>query len=606
MTQTRRSTIIVRLAGLAVSLALLGTALPAHAQNALGDGTALDRNLQVGSGGKNTRVRDIDAQIRYNNAVATGNVAFGRGLRSGGRQFGEVSYGSDSLFRFNLDSYASALSGRGVSATDSLRYQFALATGQYVPEVLGATGAVYRPGVSASTVLPASTALRATSDYLTTQALRPSVAGYRTGSDGTIYSATASPLLGVGWVRMQDPARRADRQINTLAAPNLGAPSLSPTAAAPGDADRLAKETEIPGVPQAYQSQQGRLGSAVFSGLEPAASGMATPLQASSARLGSRVTDDNSDNGRIVTRSSEHERLLNAINTAYKPYDPNAKPSDTKPGDAEPAKPGDESAKPSSDPTKPGADGKPQTGVTVPPWERELNDLRERLRKRGITPDEPAKDQPRTTPTTTDTSKTPENPSLTYQAKALGLDIKTVQALRDAGVQLDHLTADSASQNPNYQRHMTAGQDLLAQGRYFDAEDRFLRALSASPDDPMAAVGRLHAQLGGGLYLSAAMNLRLLFQDHPEMVAAKYAAALRPSTERTAKIAEQLHTEIANDNSSLGRDAALLLAYLGHITDNADMVAEGLKTLDERTGADESADRTLIMLLKSVWDKSQP
>lgn len=601
MPNTRPTFSLALFSGLALSLAALGFASPALGQNALGDGTALDRNLQVGSGGKNTRVRDVEAQARYNNAVVTGNVPFGRGLRSGRGAFGEVNYGSSSLFRFELDSYASALAGRGVSATDSLRYQFALATGQYVPEVLGATGAIYRPGVSASTALPASTALRATSDYLAAQALRPSVAGYRTGRDGTIFSATASPLLGVGWIKMQDPARRTDRQLDTLAQPNLGAPSLS-TLPTTGN---VPKDT-IPGMPEGYQPKN-RLGSAVFSGLEPAAAGMATPLQASSARLNSRVNDES---GRIVTRSTEHERLVRAIETAYKPYDPTAKTTD--PDTAETTD--DTEAKP-SDPNAP----RDTLGKPIPSWEREINDLRERLRKRGITPstpdnpdeptDQPAEPGQQGRPSPNDPKTDPKqdtkaNPSLVYQAKALGLDVKTVQALRDAGVRLDKLTADGVSQNPSYQRHMTAGQELLADGRYFDAEDRFLRALAASPGDPMAAVGRMHAQLGGGLYLSAALNLRQLFVENPEMVAAKYAGALLPSAERTARIADQLRTEIANDDSALGRDAALLLAYLGHVTGDAAMAAEGLKTLEERTGEDETADQTLIMLLKSVWEKT--
>src|SRR6185295_9087936 len=120
-------------AGLALSLAVS----PAAAQNALGNGTALDRNLQQGSGGKNAKGRDIKAEIQFQNAIITGNAP-------GGKSFhGDVGYlaadeiranlGSNDLFSYYRDSSQSVLPAIGIRGTDALRYQYSLATGEAPP-----------------------------------------------------------------------------------------------------------------------------------------------------------------------------------------------------------------------------------------------------------------------------------------------------------------------------------------------------------------------------------------------------------------------------------------------------------------------------------------
>ncbi|MFA7238318.1 MAG: hypothetical protein WC058_15770, partial [Phycisphaeraceae bacterium] len=79
---------------------LLIAASVALAQNQLGDGRALDNNLQQGSGGRNSPQLQNTAG-RYADALVTGNVA---GL---GAFHGNVGYGSDYSFRGTLGSDAS-------------------------------------------------------------------------------------------------------------------------------------------------------------------------------------------------------------------------------------------------------------------------------------------------------------------------------------------------------------------------------------------------------------------------------------------------------------------------------------------------------------------
>src|SRR5207248_1554768 len=79
---------------------------------------------------------------------------------------------------------------------------------------------------------------------------------------------------------------------------------------------------------------------------------------------------------------------------------------------------------------------------------------------------------------------------------------------------------------------MTAAQRLLSQGRLFDAEERCSRALSMRPGDIAGSVGRIHAQIGAGMLLSASVNLRSLLAEHPEIAGVKYAAELLPAKDR--------------------------------------------------------------------------
>ncbi|MEM1424462.1 MAG: hypothetical protein AAGH64_10725 [Planctomycetota bacterium] len=123
-TTTHHAIALLALSGLA-----LGAVSRAHAQNALGDGTALDSNLRVGSGGRNPVTQDFRRELAYRNAIVTGNVAGGRAFR------GDVGYsaaydfrgetGSDDLFEFQRDAFFSGLATRGISGISAIQSSLA-------------------------------------------------------------------------------------------------------------------------------------------------------------------------------------------------------------------------------------------------------------------------------------------------------------------------------------------------------------------------------------------------------------------------------------------------------------------------------------------------
>jgi hypothetical protein len=192
------------------------------------------------------------------------------------------------------------------------------------------------------------------------------------------------------------------------------------------------------------------------------------------------------------------------------------------------------------------------------------------------------------------------------------IDPKTLQIIRSAGATVDTFIPGGAARRELYGESMEAGQQALAQGRYFDAEERFARANAMRRGDSTSTVGMLHSQIGSGMVLSAGRTLRNLIADHPEITAMRYAENLRPSAARTAEIVERLRTNVSGA-TRMGRDSALLLAYIGYQRGDRAMAAEGLDALANIDANEKAADPTsasdarLIELLRGVWlpDDSQ-
>lgn len=566
-------------------LAGLTCAAPAWAQNALGDGRALDRNLRVGSGGRNpTRVNTIADVARYNNAVVTGNAGGGKAFR------GYVGYlatddfraslGSNDLYSFRRDSASGTQVAQGIRGTDALRYQFGLVTGQAPPSLLGAaaaTGAgLVTSRTGASGVSPGG-ALRSTSDYLAERSIRSTVIGYRQEQDGSQFALTASPLLGVTMVPMN-----AARTSSTANQPPNTLPGTAPAT--------------LPGLPNATSNptsekidklnKMKRHGS--LTGIEASRPGLTNAFAVS------QMIDNTAAAPRNDTRVPVPSTVLDPFT--------NALPADKR------------------GPVAGEANG---VSASKPAWQVELDRLSERLKSGGDRDKPFATDRNGVKPKDGDTgngeagdgAKRPPGPLSIDEIREMvkpdlaKIDRDVARALATSRPILSKLSPDKPTENTAYNEHMAAGERMLGEAKYFDAEDRFLRALAASPGDPMAGLGRVHAQLGAGLYLSAAMNLHTLFQDHPEMMNTRYARTIQPSDKRAEAIATQMRQSIKATRTLLGKDAALLLAYLGFQRHDRAMIEEGVRAFAERTSEYDVADRTLLALMQQLWvdgDKNEP
>lgn len=492
------------------------------------DGRALDRNNQVGAMGYNTRVRDFGQELRFRNAIVTGNAADGLSFRGDvgytapGEFFGRL--GSNEFFSYRRDSAYSGLAGMGIRGTDALQYQFAMTTGNRPPPDVTGSLLVNRSGGAASSRTPVLTekpvgapnaagtltdvrgltlwALRSPAAYVANKGLSATLVGTVEGQS-QLMGVTASALRGVSVEPLQ------------------GVTGWAPEGMAP-------KPVEKPVV--------------------------------------------SADSGKVELTATPQELA---------PYEQLL---------ADLAKVGRPEVEVSQNPTDPKGQGTPE-------WAKRIDDLRRHLEQAGreakAPPEEKLRDE---RPADSAASDVPE-----FDASTLDL-IKWVSKARPS---LQRLAPEGYDP---YSVHMEAGQRLLASGQYFDAEERFTAALSMKNGDTMASAGRIHAQLGSGMYLSASINLRSLLVEHPELAAVRFGEGLLPSAQRIRQVMEYMENA-SGDPRGLTKDAGLVLAYLGWQLGDLGAVNRGLDQMEARAGEGESADeqlRTLARLLRRVWTESAP
>lgn len=173
----------------------------------------------------------------------------------------------------------------------------------------------------------------------------------------------------------------------------------------------------------------------------------------------------------------------------------------------------------------------------------------------------------------------------------------TLMPLEEFGLVLRHGQQVDAFANDDKSRVselILAGQDKLQQGEYFWAERRFNRALRMEPGQPLATAGLAHAQLGAGLYLSSSLTLQSLLAFQPEMIDVVYDESLLPTQEDLDRAIRELNRRLTAE-----RDAdryAFLLAYIGHQTGNGAMVQQGLREMRKAHG-----EEPFIRLLEQIW-----
>ncbi len=296
-----------------------------------------------------------------------------------------------------------------------------------------------------------------------------------------------------------------------------------------------------------------------------------------------------------ASNSAATERVDNAFKTAYseienrlaaRPLTPRA--AETPAGERTLA-PGSE--KPTEKPVVPGVEPAKPAEAPVPEWKMRIDELRGGwLKNRQKAPE--LRD-----PSKAADPATGEVPTF----RAARIDPEVAELIRSAGGVVSAFAVGSPGTSEAFTDHLRAGQELLAGGRYFDAEERFGRALSYRPGERIAQVGRIHAQIGAGLLLSAALNLHALLLENPEMIAVRYEGGTFPDAERVSQVVKTLRTDIekaVNLGLSAPQDAAFLLAYIGYQTKNREMTGEGLNQLNAPA---TQADADLAAFLNKLW-----
>jgi hypothetical protein len=579
----------------------------------LGGGRVLDANLSPIQGRLNTKVFDLQAMIRYNNAIVTGGATGGRSLRvptgytSDYGPFG----GSSSVYRFNRDASDPRLSMLGAASPNSTGR-----TGLLAPLGTTAGSAPITTRIDAREPQASPLGLSRSQAAATTRvgALARSRASGNSGlivgldrdARGGLGAVRASTLRGLtvdalpdsfisqtpqsgsGPSRPDQPvspsARPIDTRITTRIDPVTGqlatSPASSPAVSA-ADNRPLADLTDPRSGPSSLQPLR------AARSIEPMSRPGAGSAQIQQARSGFRSALVGAT--RAQQAREEAARRASAAATSSSPS--------TNPG-----------TNPSTSPRA----ASELTPLTPEEVEATLERMRARLRGDYV----PLLDRagsainPASTLRCAPAPAVPVlgqagivTPSVTLNPRERLEELpegSAVDALREMNVRLKQLVPPGATTDQSADGYLRFGQELLANGRFASAEQAFEQALLLRPGDPMARVGVAHAAIGSGMLLSGSLELKNVLIDHPELIGVRFDHELLMPRARAAQIVEDVvRLRELSPSSDVAKGGALIQAYLGRQFDEPQWQAQGLEAMATTWTA--GPEPQLRALLQGAW-----
>ncbi|MCA9282386.1 MAG: hypothetical protein H6812_01050 [Phycisphaeraceae bacterium] len=535
---SRTSTLRPSIALLLIAAAVAMPASEAAAQNALrvNNGSALDANLRVGSGGRNIRPRSFSDELNFRNAIVTGNVAGGMGFR------GDVGYtapldfrgdtGSGDQFGYRADAFYSGLATRNIRGIDALRTQLQFTTFGQTSGVAGPL-IINRPdtGVGAS--------------------------GFNT--------AGAQPLsLNIDQFDNGSMRSISAMRVQTALGPELLARLINDQ----GD-KRVVTGSEIEGIrlrPDTTEAMP-----------EP------PPTRIDRANPNAEPVGSNLSPHAVMLESLRRETDRAGARLRGVPGDTD-QPEELRP------------------PTPEGTSTVPDllNPPAPPPTIEEMLEMMRGELGDSVMPDE--------APETESDSNPLPSPLDAARNQLLSARQQQLRELESAlfkiGEELDPQPFVNKGEvgGDRYLSNMMRGQELLEEGHWFDAEERFTMALASRPGDSMAAAGRIHAQIGAGMFRSAAINIRNLYRAYPELIPVRFESNLLPSGDRLELLKRQL-AERSRLDTAFAVDASIVMAYLGHQIADYTLRDAGFARINEINQSIGAESDPLILLLERVWTR---
>ncbi|MCP4833831.1 MAG: hypothetical protein GY895_03615 [Phycisphaera sp.] len=516
--------------------------------NAMGYGDALDSSLEVGSGGRNFRSARANAysyqNLQARNLVVTNNVAGGRGFR------GEVGYlapgdfagetADDSIYGFSRDS---ALSSLNFLSSDRAVDPFDIAQGVGVfqfrrdfttlPEVNTISG-VRQINDAEIRLDRANTAMGSRS--LLATAVAPEDIGIVSAAEATM-QASASTVRGVQY-------RAYGSELST----DLYGQALM-------NGDRLM------GDPDAMEFPEQPFRSSATDATETAPPERITAqLNSSEAyeKILQRVYEQYEGRENVEIDGAGLQRLRRDLNRIEGQVDP------TRIGD-----PTEERVR-NTDVRREGL-----------PGEREpLGGLDE------FDEEDPA-DATEEETSETDTDDAEDE-----------TETDGTRSVEDLVLSLAHRTEIDTVVDPKMQARVEQvakqAEAAMGAGDYFRAENRFDLALDLDPGNPMLEAGRANAQIGAGLYRSAAVTLTFLYRKNPEMIDVEWGAGVRPSRTRLLLAVDDLEKMIERDPDG-SNGLGLLIGYIGRQLEDREVIKTGLDLIKDPRVI------SLVPQLRKIW-----
>jgi hypothetical protein len=467
---------------------VMALAPTSSAQDALGSGDALDANLSVTEGRRNSAV-GARGNDRYSarNLLITGNVPGGRGFRgtvgySAATDF-RATAGSDDLYSFRADSAFSSIGYATSRAGQSLRFGQDLGLLEYRRS---STPPSIVPGAPASVQ---STRQLVDIEFRLDQSLRA------TSTESTVRREADGNLLGA-----YDTAE--GQTMVVAASPVRGIYQVST-----GNFVQSIGLTEY---------DRTRLQEDIQEGRESARPGTPFDTRFSSTLLDSKVPTE-----RVFTpKSEEYASIMERIANRY------AEREDTQ------------------------LQLEPSLLQQLDEQYKALRDqLSDRQDAQGRASNDASDESNEESDDNAEGSSRPLPPVSEDTQPAHRLGDRDMRTLLQHGHVIERLAKDDGTR---FSELMIEGSTMLSQEQYFRAERRFERALQFTPNQPMAMAGMSHAQFGAGLHLPASITLRRLLTRHPLMIDVIYDSSLLPSAEIAGEGFETLRRRIADQPNMAG------------------------------------------------------
>lgn len=617
MNRTHKNRLLLALA--------VGAAAPVLAWNPMAaaqvrnnqDGSALDANPRVGSGGKNEGATAVDnrpnAQRATGNQIVTGNV-------TGDKQFRDtVDYTDPSEFRDSTgveDSSAFIRRSSGIGdarSGNAISYE---ARPFYDPGRTAQTPAGFEqgaPGVGEYVPKPPpeNTTRNAAGFQNVLQPLSPIprpgelVLPGPTDENGQQSLLTGSPLYGV---RQWRPGQADDQQfLRDLSTSFTGRREVRMDGA---DFQRMREEISTPSEGEGQQQQPGQsnaldskpVGSAVdTTGLSQPLDSSAVGAQPTGARQSTRTRIlaspeqqspqyaemrrrlDKYNNDRNVSDQQAHQAFVEVQRARD-----NAKAQPGQLGQrGQPGQPGQ--------PDGATAAGQPAPGTGAPG---------------GAAPQQPAGEKPAEgTPPVAEQS-TAEKLGLTDYAK------RSEQALRGekpAGAPIDPDAPTArpkgaprpepvkvpslaeGTQGKGFSELLLKAEALMKEGKFTSALDEYDKAEAVAPNNPLVKLGRANAELGASYYSRADAHLREAFTADPALLIGQYDLRKFYGEDRLRTLVNDLK-EIARVEERQARPV-FLLAYIAYNSGNERMAGGYLDLAEKRAGGNDP----IYKLIRDHW-----
>lgn len=164
-------------------------------------------------------------------------------------------------------------------------------------------------------------------------------------------------------------------------------------------------------------------------------------------------------------------------------------------------------------------------------------------------------------------------------------EVSDAELLAGSKIKPVHIAQSAGGAISGFDLQMSRAESNLKVGRYLDAAESFQSALTMKPDDPLALVGRAHAEMGAGIYIAAEYDLKFVFTRKPELVSVRYDVNSFLPANRQEFLLEDFHKLTTNKETA--NMASFLYCYLCYQSGRTAQLKSELQAWSARDARDD-------------------